>query len=120
MENTPNSNLAAEVKENAFYNFAKNVVGKMGEIGAGALAGAATAMIPTDKMNPIQKFCIGFGSYSIAKWVSKSSKQALKDDLDEIVDAICNNMGSIKKVVSAIDEAQKEVNGETKEPTEEE
>ena len=113
MENTPN--FAAEVKENEFYILAKSIAGKMSEIGSGALAGAAAAMIPTDKMNPIQKFCIGFGAYGIAKWVSRSSKQAIKDDMDDFVQTICDNLGPIKNLAHAIADAQKETTEEDEE-----
>ena len=77
-----------EIKESSVYDLLKTVTGCMADIGGGAIAGAAAAMVPSGKMNPIQKFCLGVGAYGIARWVGKNAGIAFKDNLDETIDVL--------------------------------
>lgn len=79
-----------EIKDSWGYNLVKTVTGCMADIGGGAIAGAAAAMVPTGKMNPIQKFCLGVGAYGIARWVGKNAGIAFKDNLDETMDVLAD------------------------------
>lgn len=81
-----------EIKESWGYEFAKTVGGAMANIGGGAIAGVAAAMVPTEKMNPIQKFCIGVGAYAIGRWVGSNAKAALKEDMDQTVDFLAETL----------------------------
>ena len=77
-----------EIKSSWGYNLVKTITGCMADIGGGAIAGAAAAMVPSGKMNPIQKFCLGVGAYGIARWVGKNAGTAFKDNLDETMDVL--------------------------------
>lgn len=81
-----------EIKDSWGYELAKTVGGAMANIGGGAIAGVAAAMVPTEKMNPIQKFCIGVGAYAIGRWVGSNAKIALKEDMDQTIDFLAETV----------------------------
>ena len=102
------NNFATEVKENGFYILGKKVMSFMGDIGAGAIAGAAAAMVPTNGMKPWQKFCVGVGVYGIGRWVAQQSSTAIETSMDGTVDAICMMIDPIKQMAAACEKVEKE------------
>lgn len=112
------NNYATEVKENGFYILSKKVLTMMGDIGAGAIAGAAAAMVPTAGMKPWQKFCVGVGAYGIGRWVAQQSSAAIETSMDNNVDIICGFIEPLKQVAKICEEAEK--NEESEAVTEEE
>lgn len=116
------SELANEVKDNSIYVLGKKVMSLMGDIGAGAIAGAAAALVPTGSMKPWQKFCVGVGAYGIGRWVGQQASTAIETEMDENVEFICSVAGVIKNVSNAAAEAEEkeETDEEVEEVTEEE
>lgn len=93
-----------EIKESWAYDLFKKIGGAMADIGGGAIAGAAAAMVPSSKMNPIQKFCIGVGAYGIGRWVGRNAKQSFQEDMDENVDFLVE---MVDPTISAYEELKK-------------
>lgn len=98
---------AEEVKSNFGYRLAKCLTKALGNVGAGALAGAAATLIPTEKLNPIQKFCIGAGIYGISKAAGYAASDAIERDFDDTVDAVCALAEPITQVADLYKEAEK-------------
>lgn len=102
------NNLASEVKEHVIFVFGKKVMSLMGDIGAGAIAGAAAAMVPTDAMKPWQKFCVGVGAYGIGRWVAQQSSTAIETEMDGIADFLCRMYEPLKNAQEAYQKKDEE------------
>ena len=71
------------------YRVGKFAVGEIGDLGAGAIAGALFALAPVGKMKGGMKIAAALGLIGIAKWYGNEASVAIKDAMDEIVDAGC-------------------------------
>lgn len=87
-----------EVKTSTPYKVATTGLRIMSKIGAGALAGAACALIPTDKMSPFKRFCVGAGAYGIAQWVGRSAADAAEKDFEDTTQVITEAINAVSQL----------------------
>ena len=80
--------IIKDVKESWFYGLTKKIAGAGTYIGTGALIAVAMSKIPTDKLGPFKKACVGLGIWGTSIWVSENAKQALMNDMDNTMDVL--------------------------------
>lgn len=91
-----------DVKTSAGYKVISTGLRIMSKIGAGALAGAACALIPTDKMSPVKRFCVGAGAYGIAQWVGRSAADAAEKDFSDTMEVITEAVNTVPDLCTAL------------------
>lgn len=77
-----------EIKGSWYYEIGKKLAGAAADIGGGAIAGAAAAMVPIEGLPWWKRAFVGVGAYGIAKWVGKNAKVSLQEDMDSTMDAL--------------------------------
>ena len=78
-----------KIKSSKGYQIAKFAAGEIGDFGAGAIAGALFALAPVGKVKGGAKIAAVLGLIGIAKWYGNEASVAIKDAMDEVVDAAC-------------------------------
>jgi hypothetical protein len=106
-----------EIKESWGYEIGKKLAGAAADIGGGAIAGAAAAMVPIEGMPWWKRAFVGVGVYGIAKWVGKNSKEALIEDMDKTMNALVDMVDPAIEMYTQAQEKAKETETETESVT---
>lgn len=106
--------IIKDIKDSLFYSITKKIAGAGTYIGTGALIGVAMSKIPTDKLGPFKKACVGLGIWGTSIWISENAKQALMNDMDNTMDVLVETVDPLIEQYQEIKQKESD-NGETEE-----